>query len=236
MEANTAPRTTQSPIISRRRSKRSSAQPAASPPTATGAVYRTARRGRLARAVPRARPTSATQLAASPAADTVAPAHTRRNAGIDRAVVVCRIGAGYETGAPGRYTKSAPPLVPRRAPHSCRPGATRAARVPVRAAPATRPNARLPRGEGRGAVAARCHAVGAAERRVEAGDTAEAAGEADVGHRRAGAAQQPRGVAGPQLDDVTVRGDPGHVAEQVHEAGPAQPERPRLRDQIKVRV
>jgi alpha/beta hydrolase fold len=44
---------------------------------------------------------------------------------------------------------------------------------------------------------------------VEAGKTAEAAGEADVGHRHLGAAQQPRGVAGPQLDGVTVRGDAG---------------------------
>src|SRR6266567_9195810 len=112
MEANTAPRSTQSPIISRRRSKRSSAQPATSPPKATGAVYRTASKGRLAWAVPRTRPTSATQLAASPAADTVAPSHTRRNAGIDRAVVVCRIDAGYEAGTLGHYPKSAPPLVP----------------------------------------------------------------------------------------------------------------------------
>src|SRR5215470_15655605 len=152
MEANTAPRSTQSPIISRRRSKRSSAQPATSPPTATGAVYRTASRGRLAWAVPRARPTSATQLAASPAADTVAPAHTRRNAGIDRTVVVRRIGAGYEAGALGHYTKSAPPLIPGRS-----PGAA---------------HHRLPRDERPGTVGARCHAVGGAERRVEAGDTA----------------------------------------------------------------
>jgi hypothetical protein len=71
---------------------------------------------------------------------------------------------------------------------------------------------------------------------VEAGDAAEAAGEADVGHRRPGAAQQPRGVAGPQLDDVAVRRDADHVAEHVHEAGPAQPERPRLRDKVQVRV
>ena len=71
-------------------------------------MYKTASRGRLAWTVPSAKVTSATQLAASPAADTVAPAHTRRNAGIDRAVVVRRIGAGYEAGAPGHYTKSAP--------------------------------------------------------------------------------------------------------------------------------
>ena len=85
-------------------------------------------------------------------------------------------------------------------------------------------------------VGARRHAVSGAERRMKARHAAEAAVEADVGHRRRGGAQQPGSVAGPQLDDIAVRSNADHVTKHVHETGPAQASRLRLRHQVQARI
>jgi hypothetical protein len=90
--------------------------------------------------------------------------------------------------------------------------------------------------EGLGPVGARGHPVGGTEGRVETRNTAEAASEADASYRLPSTAQQSRGVPGAQLEYITMRGDADYIAEHVYEASPAQPQRPRLHNQVEVRV